>query len=97
MSTKQSGGDTVPDDESESRNQAVELLTTLVAAVVFVGWSLFWVNVAKVHYRMGDMLSAAFTATALVVPAGVVFGWYVANSHGFDVPTPDIDPTVIGS
>lgn len=97
MSAKHSEGDTVPEDESDWGSQLVELLTTLVAAVFTVGWSLFWAAVVETHLAMGDMLSAVFTATMLVVPVVAAFVWYVVESHGFDVPTPDVDASVIGS
>lgn len=72
-------------------DRLVAVVTTLAFVGGTVGWSLFWSNVARLHYAQGELPSALFTAAVYVAPAVAVLGWYLGETLGVDVPTPSLD------
>lgn len=78
-------------------SRAVEAASTVALVGALLGWSLFWSNLARVHYSQGDLASALFTAAVFVGPAIYGLGWYVGESMGVDVPAPSIDTSVTSS
>lgn len=77
--------------------RVVDAMTTVAIVVGLLGWSLFWTNLARLHYSQGDLLSALFTAAAFVGPAIAILGWYVGKSVGVDMPAPDIDVNALSN
>jgi len=85
------------DSVSAAASRIVDVATIVAVAVGLLGWTLFWANLARVHYAHGDLASALFTAGAFVGPvvAGVV--WYAGELLGADMPTPSVGPSLSGS
>lgn len=84
---------------STVKDGAVELLTTIAVSVGLTVWSLFWANLARVHYAQGDLPSALFTAAVFVGPGVAALVWYLGETFGVDadVPTPSIDTELTSS
>lgn len=78
------------DSVSAAASRIVDVATTVAVAVGLVGWSLFWSNLARVHYAMGDLASALFTAAVFVAPGIAALVWYVGEQLGADMPTPSV-------
>lgn len=93
-----------PDEDGSVRESAsaavsrvVGVLTTLLLVVGVACWSLFWLNIAQLHYSMGDVDSAVFTATVLTVPAILGLLWYLGVSLDAGLPSPSVDVDVLGN
>ena len=82
------------DSVSAAASRIVDVATTVAVVVGLVGWAVFWSNLARVNYAQGDLASALFTVGAVVAPAIAVLVWYVGESVGVDMPTPDVGPSI---
>ncbi|MFB6154968.1 MAG: hypothetical protein ABEJ22_03665 [Haloferacaceae archaeon] len=82
----------VIDDVGTSLGQAASALeTALRETLLYAGaavWAFFWGVVARIHYTMGDMVSAAFTVLAFIVPVVAVALWRVSGQVGVVDGTP---------
>ena len=61
-------------------------LKRAVAAVVVVGWIVFWVVVVRLHLRDGDVVQAGVTAGLFVAPAFLLSLWVLGGTTGRDWP-----------
>ena len=61
----------------------------LAAAVAVLGWTLFGLNLARVHYGMGDADSAVFTAVVAAAPF-IAAGIYYYGAGSTDLPVVDV-------
>ncbi|KPN31159.1 hypothetical protein SY89_01902 [Halolamina pelagica] len=82
---------------SAAASRIVDVATTVAVAVGLVGWTLFWSNLARLHYAHGELPSALFTAGAFVAPALAALVWYVGEGVGADMPTPSFGPSITSS
>lgn len=89
--------DSVRSTVSTVTGRLVGVLSTLLTVALVAAWSLFWLNVATIHYSQGDLVSAVFTATLLPVPAVLGLLWYLGVSLDTDMVSPSVDVDVIGS
>ncbi|NHX36551.1 MULTISPECIES: hypothetical protein [Halolamina] len=82
------------DSASAAASRIVDVATTVAIAVGLVVWTLFWSNLARLHYAHGDLPSALFTAGAFVAPGVAALVWYVGEGVGADMPTPSVGPSI---
>lgn len=66
-------------------------LKWVVVLNVAVGWIVFWANVSRIHFSMGDVVTGIVTILAFVGPAVVVLLWSISARMGYDgVDVPSI-------
>lgn len=68
------------------RAVASRILLEVGFLAVVVGWSLFWLNVVRIHYSQGALTDAAFTSLLFIAPAVLVLLWRTREALGVDVP-----------
>lgn len=60
------------------------ILKRLLVILVFIIWVFLWGLVARLHFRMGDLGSAAVVGLLFVVPAVIGVVHYVGEWSSFD-------------
>ena len=74
---------------SRAEPRVAAAVTRVAAAVAVLGWTLFGLNLARVHYGMGDADSAVFTAVVAAAPV-IAAGVYVYGASSTDLPVVDV-------
>lgn len=99
MSAARSGRTTVRGIVSRGTSHGAWLLRLLVSAALVAVWSGFWLLIARLNYRQGEPVNAAFTAAVLVGPVVAGLLWRGYRHLGVDLPvsTPDVDLSVTSS
>jgi len=81
---------------SSVKPRVTAALTRLAVAVAMLGWTLFGLNLARVHSTMGDADSAVFSAVVAAAPL-IAAGVYYYGASSTDLPVVDVGSSAPGN
>jgi hypothetical protein len=91
MSASRNVVDSVRRTVSTITTRAGRVVSVLAAAALTAAWSLFWLNLARLHNVQGDLVAATITMVVFIAPAVALFVRYVGTSLGVELPVSPLD------